>query len=203
MVANLSILRKKEKIIYEYVFNLSFQTKESAGSTDTDDHVILNLSLASGILLFFISLFIRSIFWNGAVLFEVLPCERNPSAFQLFKRILAPLSLLISYIMTPNISTLLLIRKRILILNLMLLHRKKQKSKKSAWGEKDIRRPYQERRIPLASERFKITWSSVSVLPALSLVSSVMRSFSPRKSRTCFYFFKRSMWKQITQTAHA
>ena len=136
MIANLSILRQKEKIIYEYVFNLSFQTKESAGSTDTDDHVILNLSLASGILLFFISLFIRSIFWNGAVLFEVFPCERNPSVFQLFKRILAPLSLLISYIMTPNISTLLLIRKRILILNLMLLHRKRQKSKKSAWVRK-------------------------------------------------------------------
>ena len=52
------------------------------------------------------------------------------------KRILAPLSLLISYIMTPNVNTLLLIRKRILILNLMLLHRKKQKSKKSAWVRK-------------------------------------------------------------------
>ena len=34
--------------------------------------------------------------------------------------------------MTPNVNTLLLIRKRILILNLMLLHCKKQKSKKSA-----------------------------------------------------------------------
>ena len=52
------------------------------------------------------------------------------------KRILAPLSLLISYIMTPNVNTMLLIRKRILILNLMLLHRKKQKSKKSAWVRK-------------------------------------------------------------------
>ena len=49
------------------------------------------------------------------------------------KRILAPRSLLISYIKTPNVNTLLLIRKRILILNLMLLHRKKQKSKKIAW----------------------------------------------------------------------
>ena len=48
------------------------------------------------------------------------------------RRILAPLSLLISYIMTPNVNTLQLIRKRILILNLMLLHRKKQNSKKSA-----------------------------------------------------------------------
>ena len=38
---------------------------------------------------------------------------------------------LISYIMTPDVYTLLLIRKRILILNLMLLHRKKQKSKNS------------------------------------------------------------------------
>ena len=69
--------------------------------------------------------------------------------------------------MTPNVNTLLLIRKRILILNLMQLHHKKQKfsiikiiiffskSKKSAWV-RDIRRPYQERRIPLASERFKI-----------------------------------------------
>ena len=36
------------------------------------------------------------------------------------KRILAPLSLLINYIMTQNVKTLLLIRKRILILNLML-----------------------------------------------------------------------------------
>ena len=52
------------------------------------------------------------------------------------KRSLAPLSLLISYIMTPNVKTLLLIRKRILILNLMLLHRKTQKSKKSAWVRK-------------------------------------------------------------------
>ena len=52
------------------------------------------------------------------------------------KRILAPLSLLMSYIMTPNVNTLLLIRKRILILNLMQLHRKKQKSKKSAWVRK-------------------------------------------------------------------
>ena len=38
--------------------------------------------------------------------------------------------------MTPSVNTLLLIRKRILILNLMLLHRKKQKSKKSAWERK-------------------------------------------------------------------
>ena len=38
--------------------------------------------------------------------------------------------------MTPNVNTLLLIRKRILILNLMQLHRKKQKSKKSAWVRK-------------------------------------------------------------------
>ena len=38
--------------------------------------------------------------------------------------------------MTPNVNTLLLIRKRILILKLMLLHRKKQKSKKSAWVRK-------------------------------------------------------------------
>jgi len=52
------------------------------------------------------------------------------------KRILAPLSLLISYIMTPNVNTMLLIRKRIPILNLMLLHRKKQKSKTSAWVRK-------------------------------------------------------------------
>ena len=52
------------------------------------------------------------------------------------KRILAPLSLLISYIMTLNVNTLLLIKKRILILNLMLLHRKKQKSNKSAWVRK-------------------------------------------------------------------
>ena len=51
-------------------------------------------------------------------------------------RILGPLSLLISYIMTPNVNTLLLLRKRIIILNLMLLHRKKQKSKKSAWVRK-------------------------------------------------------------------
>ena len=51
------------------------------------------------------------------------------------KRILAPLSLLISYIMTPNVN-LFLIRKRIVILNLMLLHCKKQKSKKSAWVRK-------------------------------------------------------------------
>jgi len=52
------------------------------------------------------------------------------------KRILAPLSLLISYIMTSNVNTLLLIRKRILILNLLLLHRKKQDSKKIAWVRK-------------------------------------------------------------------
>ena len=29
---------------------MTLETKESAGSTDTDDHGILNLSLASGIL---------------------------------------------------------------------------------------------------------------------------------------------------------
>ena len=52
------------------------------------------------------------------------------------KRILVPLSLLVSYIMTPNVDTLLLISKRILILNLMQLHRKKQKPKKSAWVRK-------------------------------------------------------------------
>ena len=52
------------------------------------------------------------------------------------KRILALLSLLIRYIMTLNVNTLLLIRKRILILNLMLLHRKKQKSKNSSWVRK-------------------------------------------------------------------
>ena len=38
--------------------------------------------------------------------------------------------------MTPNVNTLLLIRKRILIVNLMQLHRKKQKSKKSVWVRK-------------------------------------------------------------------
>ena len=38
--------------------------------------------------------------------------------------------------MTPNVNTMLLIRKRIPILNLMLLHRKKQKSKTSAWVRK-------------------------------------------------------------------
>ena len=38
--------------------------------------------------------------------------------------------------MTPNVNTLLLIRKRILIFNLMLLHRTKQKSKKSGWLRK-------------------------------------------------------------------
>ena len=54
---------------------------------------------------------------------------------------MAPLSLLISYIMTPNVNMLLLIRKRFLILNLMLLHRKNQKSKKSVW----VRKIFEER----------------------------------------------------------
>jgi len=52
------------------------------------------------------------------------------------KRILVPLSLLINYIMTPKINMLLLIKKRILNLSLMQLHRKNQKSKKSAWVRK-------------------------------------------------------------------
>ena len=38
--------------------------------------------------------------------------------------------------MTPNENTLLLIRKRILILNSMQLHRKKHKLEKSAWVRK-------------------------------------------------------------------
>ena len=52
------------------------------------------------------------------------------------KRILAPLSLLISYSMTPSVNTLLLIKKRILILNLMLLHRETQESMKRFWVRK-------------------------------------------------------------------
>ena len=35
---------------------MTLETKESAGSIDTDDHAILNLSLASGVLLSWYSL---------------------------------------------------------------------------------------------------------------------------------------------------
>ena len=84
----------------------------------------------------------NTMFWKLKADFAAKNCAANsPPKFSrricflisTQKRILAPLSLLISYIMTPKVNTLLLIRKRILILNLMLLHREKQKSKKSAW----------------------------------------------------------------------
>ena len=68
-------------------------------------------------------------------------CRRLCFLISTQKRILVPLSLLISYIMAPNVNTLLLFRKRILILDLMLLHRKKQKSKKSTW----VRKIFQDR----------------------------------------------------------